>query len=908
MRTSASTLAETLRRRLTGAALPLLATALLLALPTVAAAQLPPKVLVFTLSESPLTVTEVAPGATTTTYEVRLSTEPTGTVTVTVASADTDVALVDTDTTADDNQDTLTFETDDWFTEQTVTVTAVDDDVDNAGDERVVEITNTPSGGGFRVAKSIEVTVYDEDVAGLAFTDDEPSPTAVEPGALAATVAEGGTGQTDTYTVVLTSKPTEDVIVDVTSGDTSAATVSPAVLTFSPMNWTVAQTVTVTGVDDNVDNAADRSVTINHLPTGGGYGAEEAATVMVDVEDTGQTQTPHDDTRGLVYSPNEPVVIEGQQATYTVKLMSKPTGTVTVELNRNITDHIRIDPQFLTFTTTTWNTPQTVRLIGSSDEVDTEANDAPFADITRKTTITHQPSGGGYTGLTTGLTVMVGLQDDDTAGLALSTKALTLVDEGNTATYTVALRSQPAANDPVTVTLTVTGATDAASVAPGTLTFTNADWSTGKTVTVTAQHDDIDQVGSNRVAPITNLASGPTRYGAVSETVTVTVNDNDIAGAVLSKSRLTIDEGPSGAPTATGTYTVVLTSEPTSGGVTVNVTSTDTSAATVQNVSFTTDDWDEPKTVTVTGVEDTIDNSGGRRLATIENRFTGGGYERVAQKNVAVTVNDNDGTAGILISRSSASLRESAPSQEIPYTVRLREDPGTPVSVTVTVSDGVVQVDPASLNFDSDDYDERKTITISLTSTGADDVDNGGNRSARISHTAPGIPGALMTVTVIDDDVARLLVKPLEPEAVTEGDEVRYEVKLNSGPDTGVNVRVVSTDPAIASVPNALTDTGLDFNAVTDAHTITVTAERDDIDNPGTSRSVDITFTPAAPATTDLPWRREHGSRSGTTTLRHWSSRQPKCRSTRMAELSLTWWSLRPSQRERCMLPSAAAT
>ena len=45
-----------------------------------------------------------------------------------------------------------------------VTVTGDNKDrVDDPGDERSVTITNTPSGGGFTTAKSVEVTVYDND-------------------------------------------------------------------------------------------------------------------------------------------------------------------------------------------------------------------------------------------------------------------------------------------------------------------------------------------------------------------------------------------------------------------------------------------------------------------------------------------------------------------------------------------------------------------------------------------------------------------------------------------------------------------------------------------------------------------------------------------------------------------------
>ena len=42
-----------------------------------------------------------------------------------------------------------------------------------------------------------------------------------------------------------------DVTVALTSSDTTEATVNPATLTFTEGNWNTAQTVTLTGVDDN---------------------------------------------------------------------------------------------------------------------------------------------------------------------------------------------------------------------------------------------------------------------------------------------------------------------------------------------------------------------------------------------------------------------------------------------------------------------------------------------------------------------------------------------------------------------------------------------------------------------------------------------------------------------------------
>ncbi|MDT8343898.1 MAG: polyketide synthase, partial [Thermohalobaculum sp.] len=48
--------------------------------------------------------------------------------------------------------------------------------------------------------------------------------------------------------------PTADVSVTITSLDTSEGTVSPSAVTFTPANWNGPQTVTVTGVEDSVDD------------------------------------------------------------------------------------------------------------------------------------------------------------------------------------------------------------------------------------------------------------------------------------------------------------------------------------------------------------------------------------------------------------------------------------------------------------------------------------------------------------------------------------------------------------------------------------------------------------------------------------------------------------------------------
>lgn len=58
--------------------------------------------------------------------------------------------------------------------------------------------------------------------------------------------------KTDTFTVVLDTQPANDVVIDIASSDTSEGTTAPTAITFTLINWNTPQTVTLTGIDDNI--------------------------------------------------------------------------------------------------------------------------------------------------------------------------------------------------------------------------------------------------------------------------------------------------------------------------------------------------------------------------------------------------------------------------------------------------------------------------------------------------------------------------------------------------------------------------------------------------------------------------------------------------------------------------------
>src|SRR3989442_151726 len=144
-----------------------------------------------------------------------------------------------------------------------MTVTGVNDFVaDGAVAYTIVTAAATSTDPGYNGMDPADVAVTnaENDTAGISVI-----PTS------GLTTTEGGGA--DTFTVALTSQPTANVTIGLSSSDLTEGTVSPASVTFTPANWNTAQTVTVTGVNDFVadGNVAYTIVTAAATSTDAGY-------------------------------------------------------------------------------------------------------------------------------------------------------------------------------------------------------------------------------------------------------------------------------------------------------------------------------------------------------------------------------------------------------------------------------------------------------------------------------------------------------------------------------------------------------------------------------------------------------------------------------------------------------------
>ena len=295
----------------------------------------------YTVSETTRTVSETG---TTQNFTVVLDSQPTGDVVFDISSSDTDEATV--------NTSTLTFTNANWNAPQTVTVTGIDDSIDDGDQNSTVTITvndgSTADNNFDPLADSqITVTTTDDDTSGFTLSSTT------------ATVSEAGT--TGTFTVVLDSQPSGNVVIDLSASDTGEATVDKSTLTFTAGDWDSPQTVTVTGVDDNLDDG-DQSSTFT-LAVNAGSTADNSYDALAN--QTVSVTTVDDDGPGFTISSATATVSEaGTTATITVVLDSQPTSDVVISVTSTDTGEVTVGGAQVTFTNANWDTPQDVIVTG----------------------------------------------------------------------------------------------------------------------------------------------------------------------------------------------------------------------------------------------------------------------------------------------------------------------------------------------------------------------------------------------------------------------------------------------------------------------------------------------------------------------------------------------------------------
>ncbi len=282
-------------------------------------------------SDGNSSVTESGAGDT---LSIKLVKEPTADVILALVSADTGEVTLSTNT--------LTFTPDNWNIAQTVNLSAVEDGIVDGDQNTNVTITFSSSSDRLYAkglpSTDISVTTVDSG------TIISPAPPATGPG-ITITQSGGSTtvtesGATDTISVVLNEAPTANVTLTIASPDGEISS-SPTTVTFTPSNWNVAQTVTISAVEDGVfDRNQDTSFTVSvSSSTDPNYSSGvPAASVPVSVIDSGRVPRIMISASGGNTQLNE----SGAGDTLTVVLNTPPADNVTITLSDNDTDNSEV--------------------------------------------------------------------------------------------------------------------------------------------------------------------------------------------------------------------------------------------------------------------------------------------------------------------------------------------------------------------------------------------------------------------------------------------------------------------------------------------------------------------------------------------------------------------------------------
>jgi hypothetical protein len=183
---------------------------------------------------------------------------------------------------------------------------------------------------------------------------------------------------------MLNNEPTANVTLPLSSADPTEGTVSPASLVFTSLDWKVPQTVIVIGVNDDEDDGdivytIQTDLAASSDPAYNNFNPIDVNLTNLD-----------DDTAGFIVSAISGDTTEsGLNATFTVRLASRPTAEVIVPIASSDTTEGTVNPANLTFTSLNWNGPQTVTVTGV-DDPDSDGN-ITYAIQTNLTTSSADP-------------------------------------------------------------------------------------------------------------------------------------------------------------------------------------------------------------------------------------------------------------------------------------------------------------------------------------------------------------------------------------------------------------------------------------------------------------------------------------------------------------------------------------
>ena len=669
-------------------------------------------------------------------------------------------------------------------------------------------------------------------------------------------VQEGDTSAVGkTYSVALTSQPAGPVTVNlsVVAGGEAIEPIPAEGLIFLEDEWNVPRDVLITPTP-NIHTNDDVLVQIQHVAIGGGYTAvSEDYILTIKDDDDAPTQVMVEVVLGTVTEDGGP-----QKVILWIELDGSPYGVATtVDLfigsdstaeagtdfrsARIISGGISGDNDELVEDAVTLDIPAgeqvilvTLELVPLPDDIDEGNKTIVFV--------------GEVDGLISSEKATIRINDNDIAGIVLSTSSLQVAEGGDAVTYTVRLASQPLGDVVVYINVDLGPSLEIIHRIPSSLTFTDGNWDLPQTVEVSAGMDgtrnDIRQLTITLFAESTeNNNDG--YFDRPSRELSLELIERSV---LISKLSATVAEG------GIAEYGVRLTSEPTS-PVTVEVRILDEPRDEINflqlvvddegqgrrrglTLTFDSGDWKAYQTVTI----QTVDNnySGTNPPVVIEHTVSSAGdyadvtaedftlditddEAGVAATSVLLSLNppavDEDDEDGIAMVRLTAELDGPArnedtvvsliindPEEELPTGISMEDIAEIDVDFTLS--------DPRSPIFLTIPARMKDTETVLVLNLVNDNVDEGDSETIVISGDAGLLEVQSAILNINDDDDRGVMVSPIRLTVAEDAAPVTYTVALTSEP-VGDEQVVVQLDVIYTSVDGITPDEVL-LNGVSD--------------------------------------------------------------------------------------------
>ena len=553
-----------------------------------------------------------------TTLKVRLSDQPTDTVTV-------DLSNYPSGTTSDDSSlllepDELTFDSDNWSTWQEVRVAAVEDgDAVNFW----ALLTLSASGGNYNdYERHVRVLAYDNDLFHIEGSDVAET----SDGNFLLTVDEG---ESVTYGVKLRRRPAERIDVSLES-DWSGLTVSPSSLVFNRNNWSTLQTVTVTAAVDSTPS--NRYYKVTHSPSGSGYeeNRNQSLSLLVNVQDNVPAVT-------VNFDQSSYTVAEGDSVTVKVKLSADPERSVTIPITRDNEEGASSADYSGVPASVTFNpgvTEQEFTFSATSDTVDDDGESVSLGFGTLPTDVTE----GSPNETTISIT-----DDDDPAVTVRFEQATYTAAEGASTTVKLLLSAEPEREIEITLLKAdQDGATtEDYSGVPATVTFSSTD--TAKEFTFNATQDTVDDDGESVKLTISTTLPDGVSSGTPNE-ATVNITDDDVPSVTVSfeLGTYTVAEG------GTVSVTVTLSADPEQ-TVTIRLTKDNQDGATNDDysgvpTSVVFNSGETEKSFDFSATADDVDDDGESVKLGFDTLPTGVTEGSTNETVVSITVNNDEGS------------------------------------------------------------------------------------------------------------------------------------------------------------------------------------------------------------------------------------------------------------------------